>query len=114
MDTSVITSDEIKKRLWDGANELRGSMNASQYMDYMLGLMFYKFLSDKTLEQVRMTEHMNLPKKNLSTIIRMFMTSIKSSILILFDNSLDIIFSRNIFINDGYKILMKVDLSWKQ
>ena len=58
MDTSVITSDEIKKRLLDGANELRGSMNASQYMDYMLGLMFYKFLSDKTLEQVRMTEQL--------------------------------------------------------
>ena len=54
----MITSDEIKKRLWDGANELRGSMNASQYMDYMLGLMFYKFLSDKTLEQVRMTEQL--------------------------------------------------------
>lgn len=52
----MITSDEIKKRLWDGANELRGSMNASQYMDYMLGLMFYKFLSDKTLDQVRATE----------------------------------------------------------
>ena len=49
----MITSDEIKRRLWNGANELRGSMNASQYMDYMLGLMFYKFLSDKTLEQVR-------------------------------------------------------------
>lgn len=55
----VITSDEIKKRLWDGANELRGSMNASQYMDYMLGLMFYKFLSDKTLDQVRATEMLN-------------------------------------------------------
>ena len=56
MGIHVITSDEIKKRLWDGANELRGSMNASQYMDYMLGLMFYKFLSDKTLDQVRATE----------------------------------------------------------
>lgn len=56
MGIHVITSDEIKKRLWDGANELRGSMNASQYMDYMLGLMFYKFLSDKTLDQVRVTE----------------------------------------------------------
>lgn len=56
MGIHVITSDEIKKRLWDGADELRGSMNASQYMDYMLGLMFYKFLSDKTLEQVRATE----------------------------------------------------------
>lgn len=46
----MITSDEIKKRLWDGANNLRGSMDASRYKDYMLGLMFYKFLSDKTLE----------------------------------------------------------------
>ncbi|WP_294966796.1 type I restriction-modification system subunit M N-terminal domain-containing protein, partial [uncultured Gilliamella sp.] len=45
----MITSEEIKNRLWDGANELRGSMDASRYKDYMLGLMFYKFLSDKTL-----------------------------------------------------------------
>src|SRR5699024_9659983 len=46
----LITSEEIKRRLWDGANNLRGSMDASRYKDYMLGLMFYKFLSDKTLE----------------------------------------------------------------
>lgn len=46
----MITSEEIKQRLWDGATELRGSMDASRYKDYMLGLMFYKFLSDKTLE----------------------------------------------------------------
>lgn len=46
----MITSEDIKRRLWDGANDLRGSMDASRYKDYMLGLMFYKFLSDKTLE----------------------------------------------------------------
>ncbi|WP_285007736.1 type I restriction-modification system subunit M [Lactococcus formosensis] len=51
----MITSEEIKKRLWDGATELRGSMDASRYKDYMLGLMFYKFLSDKTLETFRTT-----------------------------------------------------------
>lgn len=49
----MITSEEIKRRLWDGANELRGSMDASRYKDYMLGLMFYKFLSDKTLDTFR-------------------------------------------------------------
>lgn len=49
----MITSQEIKRRLWNGANELRGSMDASRYKDYMLGLMFYKFLSDKTLQQFR-------------------------------------------------------------
>lgn len=46
----MISIDEIKSRLWNGANELRGSMDASRYKDYMLGLMFYKFLSDKTLQ----------------------------------------------------------------
>lgn len=51
----MITSEEIKSRLWDGATELRGSMDASRYKDYMLGLMFYKFLSDKTLEIFRNT-----------------------------------------------------------
>ncbi|PAV27787.1 type I restriction-modification system subunit M [Virgibacillus profundi] len=51
----MITSDDIKRRLWDGANDLRGSMDASRYKDYMLGLMFYKFLSDKTLETFKTT-----------------------------------------------------------
>lgn len=46
----MITSEEIKARLWNGSNELRGSMDASRYKDYMLGLMFYKFLSDQTLK----------------------------------------------------------------
>ncbi|MEF2293762.1 type I restriction-modification system subunit M [Virgibacillus dokdonensis] len=54
----MITSEEIKKRLWDGANELRGSMDASRYKDYMLGLMFYKFLSDKTLDTFKKSSGM--------------------------------------------------------
>lgn len=49
----MVSIEEIKRRLWDGANELRGSMDASRYKDYMLGLMFYKFLSDRTLEIFR-------------------------------------------------------------
>ncbi|WEV57895.1 type I restriction-modification system subunit M [Ligilactobacillus acidipiscis] len=57
----MITSEEIKRRLWSGANDLRGSMDASRYKDYMLGLMFYKFLSDKTLETFQATA--GLPKE---------------------------------------------------
>lgn len=49
----MVSIEDIKRRLWDGANELRGSMDASRYKDYMLGLMFYKFLSDRTLEIFR-------------------------------------------------------------
>src|SRR5690625_3492787 len=46
----MITSEDIKRRLWEGANSLRGSMDARRYKDYMLGLMFYKLLSDKTVD----------------------------------------------------------------
>ncbi|MDO4681139.1 MAG: type I restriction-modification system subunit M [Aerococcus sp.] len=51
----MITSEEIKRRLWNGADNLRGTMDASRYKDYMLGLMFYKFLSDKTLQTFKET-----------------------------------------------------------
>ena len=60
------TSEEIKSILWEGANKLRGSMDASRYKDYMLGLMFYKFLSDKTLEAFRSTAGLGmLPESEL-------------------------------------------------
>lgn len=60
----MITTEEIKRRLWDGANELRGSMDASRYKDYMLWLMFYKFLSDKILETFRMTSGIEQSSEN--------------------------------------------------
>ena len=61
----MITSDEIKRRLWNGANQLRGSMDASRYKDYMLGLMFYKFLSDKTLQAFQSVSKMSVTGMDL-------------------------------------------------
>ena len=49
----MITSEELEAKLWAGADELRGYMDASRYKDYMLGVMFYKFLSEETLEGYR-------------------------------------------------------------
>ncbi len=37
----------LEKRLWAIANELRGNMGADEFRDYVLGLIFYKFLSEK-------------------------------------------------------------------
>ena len=38
---------ELQKRLWAVANDLRGNMDASEYRNYILGLIFYRFLSEK-------------------------------------------------------------------
>lgn len=37
----------LEAQLWDIANNLRGSMDASTFKDYCLGLIFYKYLSEK-------------------------------------------------------------------
>lgn len=40
----------LEQVLWDSANVMRQTMGAADYIDYALGLIFYKHLSDKTLE----------------------------------------------------------------
>ena len=38
---------QLQQKLWDIANELRGKMAADQFRDYILGLIFYKYLSER-------------------------------------------------------------------
>lgn len=38
---------ELYSSLWKSCDELRGSMDASQYKDYVLVLLFVKYVSDK-------------------------------------------------------------------
>lgn len=40
------TPKELKDTLWKAADKLRGSMDASQYKDVVLGLVFLKYVSD--------------------------------------------------------------------
>jgi len=46
-------SEQLKKtlqaQLWKIADELRGKMNADEFRDYILGFIFYKYLSEKML-----------------------------------------------------------------
>ena len=39
---------ELHKKLWDMANDLRGQMEAYEFKNYILGLIFYRYLSEKT------------------------------------------------------------------
>lgn len=42
---------ELQKKLWSIANDLRGNMDANEFKNYILGLIFYRFLSEKVEEQ---------------------------------------------------------------
>jgi type I restriction enzyme M protein len=43
----AIKKSDLYSRLWKSCDELRGGMDASQYKDYILTLLFLKYVSDK-------------------------------------------------------------------
>src|SRR4051794_10575537 len=43
----AIKKSELYSSLWSSCDELRGGMDASQYKDYVLVLLFIKYVSDK-------------------------------------------------------------------
>ena len=47
-DTVQKQSQELATQLWAIANELRGNMDASKFKNYILGVIFYRYLSEKT------------------------------------------------------------------
>ena len=47
----ALKKSQIYSSLWRSCDELRGGMDASQYKDYVLTLLFMKYVSDKYAEQ---------------------------------------------------------------
>lgn len=45
----ALKKSDLYSSLWSSADELRGSMDASQYKDYVLTLLFVKYVSDKAI-----------------------------------------------------------------
>lgn len=43
----AVKKSELYRSLWESADQLRGGMDASQYKDYVLVLLFVKYVSDK-------------------------------------------------------------------
>ena len=43
----AVKKSELYSSLWQSCDELRGGMDASQYKDYVLVLLFIKYISDK-------------------------------------------------------------------
>lgn len=43
-----VKSQELAKRLWAIANDLRGNMDSSKFKNYILGTIFYRYLSERT------------------------------------------------------------------
>lgn len=44
-----MNKQELATTIWKSANDMRSKIDANEYKDYILGFIFYKFLSDKEL-----------------------------------------------------------------
>ena len=48
-----MNKQQLANRIWASANKMRSKIEASEYKDYILGLIFYKFLSDNEVAHLK-------------------------------------------------------------
>ena len=44
-----MNKQQLASKIWESANKMRSKIEANEYKDYILGFIFYKYLSDKEL-----------------------------------------------------------------
>lgn len=69
-DIQKVQQAQLHSTLWDMANNLRGSMEAYEFKSYILGLIFYRYLSEKV-------------EKNAYLLLKMIIFLLKISMLIM-------------------------------
>ena len=45
-----MNKQQLANKIWESANKMRSKIEANEYKDYILGFIFYKYLSDKELK----------------------------------------------------------------
>ena len=45
-----MNKQQLAAKIWESANKMRSKIEANEYKDYILGFIFYKFLSDKEVK----------------------------------------------------------------
>lgn len=54
-----MNKQQLASKIWESANKMRSKIEANDYKDYILGFIFYKYLSTKELQTL---ENMRYPK----------------------------------------------------
>lgn len=45
-----MNKQQLAAKIWESANQMRSKIEANEYKDYILGFIFYKYISDKQIE----------------------------------------------------------------
>ena len=61
-----MNKQQLASKIWESANKMRSKIEANEYKDYILGFIFYKFLSEK---EERYLDKISLPKENRKELV---------------------------------------------
>lgn len=60
-----MNKQQLASKIWESANKMRSKIEANEYKDYILGFIFYKFLSNK---EEKTLDNMHYPKEKLNEV----------------------------------------------
>ena len=60
-----MNKQQLASKIWESANRMRSKIEANEYKDYILGFIFYKFLSDNELKFLKSA---GIQDKELQTV----------------------------------------------
>ncbi len=69
-----MNKQQLASRIWESANKMRSTIEANEYKDYILGFIFYKFLSENEVTRLRIeadfadTDIKELSEDNATTV----------------------------------------------
>lgn len=90
-----MNKQQLANKIWESANKMRSKIEANEYKDYILGFIFYKFLSDKEVDFLKKTDMKKLTFRN------MYMRTTRN-LLIIVSNTLAILSPMIIFSRHGW------------
>ena len=76
-----MNKQQLAAKIWESANQMRSKIEANEYKDYILGFIFYKYLSDKELQFARKEDFSDNDIKALSEEDGETVAHIKSCLL---------------------------------
>lgn len=61
-----MNKQQLANKIWESANKMRSKIEANEYKDYILGFIFYKYLSDQEVKHLKEDEFSDDDIKALS------------------------------------------------
>ena len=61
-----MNKQQLAQKIWASANQMRSKIEANEYKDYILGFIFYKYLSDKEIQFLKENDYDDENLKKIS------------------------------------------------